>query len=366
VQPCSESPPQALDASVFTPYMTPIDINLGLYIVSGNLQPGSVKGAGMTGLTGTYTPPAGMNGTEVVSFVAENGCHQTDLGQLTIDVNHSPVGDTRTWNMSAGDDPLILPVGDLASDDEALTITGLSVNSPPWATFNATTVTLAPPPGTHSGDYTFTATVQDPGGLTGIATITITISGTPPNAVDDNYVTADSSITFDPTLNDTDAEPGRLCVQTIQVISPPETTIIPEESKCRTSVTVSPLAHGVSTLSYTIVDRSGLTSSPATIAITSNNPPTIEPASAQTNGQLTAETSVQISDPDGDDLRGACDSGPDYFATLRAPYAQDPNWELEVTVSPEFNDDPSHSVEFTCTVRDAFSSATATMTLSVN
>jgi hypothetical protein len=133
-----------------------------------------------------------------------------------------------------------------------------------------------------------------------------------------------------------------------------------------TDITVA-LAHGVSTLSYTIVDKSGLPSSPATITITSNNPPTFQDASAQTNGQLTAETSLRITDPDGDDLHGDCVSGTDYTATLRAPYSEDPDWELEVTVSPDFNDDPDHSVTFTCTVKDDFNAAaTATMTLSVN
>ena len=97
----------------------------------------------MTGLTGTYTPPAGMNGTELVTFVVENGCHHTDVGQLTIDVNHTPVGGNLSRNMSAGD-PLTLDVSvsELASDDEALTITGLGSTAPPWASFDATTVTV--------------------------------------------------------------------------------------------------------------------------------------------------------------------------------------------------------------------------------
>jgi large repetitive protein len=366
VQACSESPPKALDASVFTPYMTPIEINLGLYIVSGNLVPGSVSGAGMTGLTGTYTPPEGMNGTEVVTFVVENGCHHTDVGQLTIDVNHSPVGGTINPTMSAGDS-LTLTVRDLASDDEPLTITDLASTAPPWASFDATTVTLAPPPETRPGDYTFTATVQDPGGLTAVATITITIIAPPPTAVPDQYETPKSLFTFNPTQNDTDPDHGQLCVQTISVVSPPETDIIPPNPvpECSTDVTVS-LAHGVSTLNYTIVDKkSGRTSTPATITITSNNPPTINDASAETNGQLTAETSLRIADVDGDSIiSDGCDSQPGFVATLRAPYSEDPDWELEVTVSPDFK--PTDPVLFTCTIRDAFSSATATMTLTVN
>jgi len=71
----------------------------------------------------------------------------------------------------------------------------------------------------------------------------------------------------------------------------------------------------------------------------SNDPPTIVGASAQTNGQLTAETSLRISDPNGDKIHSeGCVSGSDYSAELRAPYSEDPDWELEVTVSPELVD----------------------------
>ena len=371
VQLCSESPPSARNDSIFTPYQTPIDINLGLYIVSGNLQPGSVRGAGLTGLTGTYTPPAGMNGTELVTFVVENGCHQTDQGQLTIDVNHSPLGGTVDRNMSGGQ-LLSLTVGELASDDEPLTIIGLAGN-PPWATFVPGTdvanarVDLQPPFGTSSGPYSFTATVQDPGGLTGGATINVTISNLPPTAIADEYTTQEALYAIpDPTLNDNDPEGGPLTVQTASVISGPGTI----QSITGNSIVVS-LTPGVTTLSYTIRDVGGLTAS-STITITSNHPPTMEDASVQTNGQPTVDMPLTITDLDGDSLQIGCNAPPDFTVVPKTTGSQPPpdpthpSWELDITVSPTFNDPnpPSNSVQFTCTVRDAFgASATATMTV---
>ena len=80
VQQCSESPPSARNGTAFTPYMTPINVDLTELVDSGNIVAGSVSGAGLTGPTGVYTPPANMNGTETVTFTVANGCRQTHRG----------------------------------------------------------------------------------------------------------------------------------------------------------------------------------------------------------------------------------------------------------------------------------------------
>ncbi len=91
IAPCGESPPQAVSTTIYTGYMQPIDIDLNTYAPSGHVVASSVSGAGLTGPTGTYNPPAAMNDFVTVTFDVENGCHQTDRGTLTIDVNRAPV-----------------------------------------------------------------------------------------------------------------------------------------------------------------------------------------------------------------------------------------------------------------------------------
>ncbi len=138
VQQCSESPPSARNGTAFTPYMTPINVDLTELVDSGNIVAGSVSGAGLSGPTGVYTPPANMNGTETVTFTVANGCRQTHEAQLVIDVNHTPVvGSNVNASTSAGAPPMTLTVDDLASDDEALTIVDLTGN-PGWVTCDAT------------------------------------------------------------------------------------------------------------------------------------------------------------------------------------------------------------------------------------
>ena len=93
--PCGESSPAVRDASLFTPYQTPISIDLNDFVLAGSIRPGSSSGADLNGASsGVYTPPAGMNGTETITYIVENGCHQTVQGHVAIDVNHRPVGAT--------------------------------------------------------------------------------------------------------------------------------------------------------------------------------------------------------------------------------------------------------------------------------
>ena len=308
---CAQSPPKAVSTTVFTGYMQPINIDLGVYAQSGQIVDSSISGAGLTGPTGTYTPPAGMNGSVTVTFNVENGCHQTDTGTLTIDVNRAPVAGSIDRNVSPGGAAVTLLASDLASDPdgEPLTIASIADN-PAWVSLgssaNGPMITAAAPSGTASGTYTLHATVQDPGGLTAVATVNLIISNQPPTAVADAYYTDLSLLTFDPTVNDFDTEAGPLNVQTVAVADGPATVV----SINSPWVTVS-LGHGVSDFNYTIVDSGGLTSS-STISITSNHSPTVPDISDTTN-QPTIDLYLEPSDPDGDALTVTCDAQPDLF-----------------------------------------------------
>jgi Bacterial Ig domain len=372
---CGESLPNARIANIFTPYQTPIGIDLTAYVLSGHIRPGSVSGAGLTGTSGTYSPPPGMNGTEVVTYIVENGCQHTFQGQLTIDVNRAPVGGNVTRNLARGA-TLSLTVAELASDDEKLKITALSANTPAWVTLvvasglpgtsDETTISAAPPANAASGTYNFTATVQDPGGLTATSTITLVISNLAPTAVADAFFTTLTDTLYtvpDPTTNDADTEPGPLTVQTASILSGAPSDAI--KGIAGNSITVL-LPHGVTTLSYTIADKGGLTSS-STITITSNRAPTIEPGTEHTHGSPTAQLGLIVTEPDGDDVTVSCPA-PDGFLTAilanpdpdgNPPDPFNPAFELSVSVPIEFNSDPNNSVTITCTVTDEFG-ATAT------
>ena len=303
-----------------------------------------------------------MNGSELVTFAAANGCQEIAHGVLTIDVNRPPVGGNIARNLSPGDS-LTLTVNDLASDDETLTISTFNGTAPSWVTLvDATTINISPPSNASSGEYNFTATVEDPGGLTATAAVKVTITNLPPTALADAYTTVFSQFTFDPTENDFDSEPGPLAVQIVTPVGGPAEVL----GRTGNVITVS-LPHGVSTFNYTIVDSGGLTAS-STITITSNNPPSMGDVVDSTN-QPTIDVTLLPTDPDGDPLDVSCPSTAIFdVIVIRNPNPSNPaeanRMTLHVTVLPEhFNGTSS----FTCAATDPFgATAFATVTLTIN
>ncbi|HEY5424646.1 MAG TPA: Ig-like domain-containing protein, partial [Ilumatobacteraceae bacterium] len=352
---CGESAPDVRDnISLFTPYQTPIAIDLNQYVLAGSFRPGSSTGAGLNGAaSGVYTPPAGMNGTETVTYVVENGCHQAITGHVAIDVNRSPVAGTITRELPRGAPPLVLSVTDLATDDEPLAIASLA-NNPAWVTlvpgssgspgsFDNATIQADPPAGTPAATYTMNATVQDPGGLTAVATIKLIIRNLAPTAVADAYNTDQANFSFDPTGNDIDPEGGQLCVQTVAVTGGAGADIISPNPNnpppgCNSSVHVR-LEHGQTTFSYSISDDGGLTDT-STITITYNNAPTVADASGTTAGQPSVDVEMTVTEPDGDPVTLTCNSGP----------GANPAFSTTVRPQPGSGPDPVGHPRFTVTV----------------
>ena len=344
---CAESPPSVRPGFEFTPYATPFAIDLKQYVLSGDIVPGSIEGAGLTGPTGTYTPPTGMNDSVTVTYLVANGCGETVPGQLTIDVNKAPVATSIAREMSQGDS-LTLLATQLASDDEKLTIQSIDGN-PAWATLVAgadgPTLNIVPPAGTPSGAYHFTATVVDPGELSAVATINLTITNIAPTAVADAYYTDGAQYLFDPTVNDFDSEPGPLRVLTIAAADGSGTVL----TQTGNWITVS-VGHGVSHFNYTIIDSGGLTSS-STITITSNRPPTVDNPPPAITDQPTVEIELSPTDPDGDPLTVTCSPVPNILDIVVTEDPGSPNkFTLHITVLNNF----TGTVGFFCDVVDSF------------
>ena len=235
-------------------------------------------------------------------------------------------------------------------------------------------ITADPPPGTASRTYTMQAIVQDPGGLTATSTISLKITNLAPTAVADSYSAGQSLFTFDPTQNDTDPEGGQLCVQTVAVTSGSGSAVVfPDPNApppgCNTTVQVS-LAHGQTTLSYSVRDDGGLTDN-ATITIMFNHAPSVANASGTTNGQPTVEIEVQVSEPDGDPVSLVCNTGPNAnpnFSVAVTPTgsgpdpATQPRFDLTVTVLQPFT--PPET--FPCVATDNFGATSNVATMTVN
>ncbi|MEP7203183.1 MAG: Ig-like domain-containing protein [Ilumatobacteraceae bacterium] len=364
--PCSESPPLARSGTAFTPYQTPINIDLNQLVDSGNIIASSVSGAGLSGPTGVYTPPAGMNGNETVTFTVINGCKQTAQGQLTIDVNRPPVAGSVPRPVSAGGSADVA-IAELASDQEPLTIVGLDANHPSWVTFDVSAVHITPPVSAN-GPYTIIATVRDPGGLTADAVINVNVANQPPTANPDDYNTKDTDYTFAPLVNDSDPENGALFIQTAQVTSNNGSAIIDYPNN-HTNIRVL-LGSGVTTLSYTIRDEGELTSNSTTITITlapSNGAPVVpdNTGASVSGGQTSVHLTMVVFEPDGDHVDVRCVAPAGFIVLITA----DPSGTTDAT-HPSFNldigipDSFSSPAIIRCTATDPYgASGTGNVTI---
>ncbi len=204
VRPCSESSPVANDGFLQTGYRQPIAVDLRAYGSNGTF----VDVVGPPGFAnGLYTPPEGENGNVVVSYAVVNSCRLRASGRITIDVNQEPVGAAKSVNVFRGES-VVIPVTDLATDAEALTITALG-GAPAWVAREADRLVIAPSVGVPAGSSSFTATIADPGGLATVVTVIVAIQNRPPVANPDTVdVTNGIARTVDLTANDTDADSG--------------------------------------------------------------------------------------------------------------------------------------------------------------
>jgi hypothetical protein len=323
VRPCSASSPVANDGFLTTGYRQPIAVDLSAFGSNGAI----VDVVGPPGFAnGVYTPPDGENGNVVVSYAVVNSCRLRATGSITIDVNQEPVGAPKAVEVFRGDS-IVLPVTDLATDAEALSITALG-EAPDWVTAEADRIVVAPPVGAALGTSSVTATIVDPGGLSTTVTVTVDVQNRPPVANADTVdVTNGRRRTIDLVANDTDADSGgtltiiELLPTTISFSGGGSGTVTPESDG---TVTVDPGdGLGVGTFTYRVRDIDGGVSASTTVTVNgppANQPPTATDQSIAVTVGTSAVVDLQAVDPDGQPLRivGSTFSDPDRVVIERS------------------------------------------------
>ncbi len=327
---CSESAPVASDGFLKTGYRQPIAVDLNAFGSNGTF----VDVAGPSGFgNGLYTPPEGENGNVVISYAVVNSCGLRATGRITIDVNQEPVGVPKSLSAFRGES-VVVPVTDLATDAEALSITSLA-NAPAWVTRETDRLVIAPSVGVASGASSFTARIADPGGLAVVVNVTVTIQSRPPVANPDTVdVTNGNSRIVDLVANDThgDSEGALVVVEllptTITFSGGGTGTVVPDAGG---RVVVDPgSGRGVGTFTYRVRDADGATSGPAIVTV--NAPPADQlPTATDQSISVSVGTStvveLEVSGPEGRPLRivGSTFSDPDGVVTDTDGVVTDPD-----------------------------------------
>jgi large repetitive protein len=201
VRPCSESQPVASNGFLRTGYQQPIGVDLNVFGSNGNI----VDVVGPPGFVdGLYTPPAGQNGNVAITYTVVNGCRLRASGTVTIDVNQDPIPQAQTVTLGRLEVREI-PVGNMATDAEALTIVS-STGAPSWVVTEAGRLVLQPPAGTPLGTVNWTTVVRDPGGLTANVAFSVTVTNRAPIGVADTVDVSGGPATAQVLDNDTDPD----------------------------------------------------------------------------------------------------------------------------------------------------------------
>jgi hypothetical protein len=168
---------------------------------------------------------------------------------------------------------------------------------------------IQPPASTPGSTFSWTVTVEDPGGLRADVPVTVTVNNQAPTAVNDSADASSGSGTFAIVANDTDPDDpnATLRIQTI-----PSTVTM--QNGTSASITVSADgrqitvgaagAQGVGSVQYTIVDPSGATSTavvtitgPPVVTTTTTTPPTTTPPTTTPPTTTPPTTTPPITSP---------------------------------------------------------------------
>lgn len=309
VRACTDSTPVANDGFLATGYQQPIAVDLAAFGSGGTI----VDVAGPVGYNnGVYTPPAGENGNVAITYSVVNSCRLRASGRVTIDVNQDPKAQPKSLAVFRGES-VVVPVSDLATDAEPLTISG-STAAPTWVVTEPTRLVVDPPLSLAPGRYTWTTTVRDPGGLSAVVSVAVTVQNRLPVAVDD---TADVSggvpVRFAILDNDADADAtGGNAGLAIQSISSSVITFTNGSTGTVTvdgagrAVTIDPQAGlGTATFTYSIRDADGGVSTPATVTVKGprlNNVPVARDQSVALTIGESRVLNLDVGDADGDPL----------------------------------------------------------------
>ncbi len=303
VQPCAASSPVANDAFLQTGYRQPIAVDLGALASNGTI-------VDVTGppefVGGLYTPPEGENGNVLITYSVVNSCRLRAGGRVTIDVNQEPVGAARSIDVFRAE-PVVVPVTDLATDAEALTITSIA-GAPPWVSTESDRLVISPTTGTALGAVSFTATVADPGGLATVVDVVVTVQNRAPVANADTVdVTDGAPRTVDLVANDADVDSAGVLVVSELVpgtltFSGGGTGSVALQPNGRTVAVDPGDGVGDATFTYRIRDAEGAESASATVTVLgprSNQPPVAIDQSISVTVGTSALVDLQASDPDG-------------------------------------------------------------------
>ncbi len=253
----------------------------------------------------TYTPNLNTNGSDSFTYTISDGHGGSDTATVNLTVspvNDPPVAVADSATVAEdGTATIAVAANDTDPENSALTLTAVTQGAHGTVTILTGNQVRYQPAANYSGPDTFTYTIRDPGNLTSVGTVNVTVTpvNDPPVAVADSAATnEDTPATVSVLTNDTDVDGDTLTVSAVTQSANGSVTTN------GATVTFTPAANwsGVATFTYTARDTGGLEST-ATVTVTVNpvnDPPVAATDGAATNEDTPATVSVLTNDTDVD------------------------------------------------------------------
>lgn len=230
--------------------------NDAIVALSGTSANGTVS---CSGSTCTFTPSAGFTGTTTYTYTAQDAGFATSTGTVTVTVtalNAPPVAVDDTATTPSGT-PVTTNVLSNDSDPEGGPLELFVASQGSFGSVTCGTVSCTYTPNTTSffGTDSYTYTIEDAGGLSDTATVTVTVTNRPPVAEDDEVTVAPGeTATFNVLTNDDDPEGETIRFDSIS--SPPSQGTVTCTSSGNCTYTAFADASGSDDFSYIVKDAS--------------------------------------------------------------------------------------------------------------
>ncbi|WP_425046091.1 Ig-like domain-containing protein [Primorskyibacter sp. S87] len=372
----SNDPPEATNDNVttaedqqitFDPRDNDSDLDGDPLTITGASNPANGSTTVNAGGSITYSPDANFNGNDSFTYTISDGQGGTDTGTIQVTVtavndNPDAVSDTASTNEDQA--VIISPLGnDSDVDGDTLTVSGTSTPANGSVTINSNGTLTYTPDADFAGNDSFTYTIQDGQGGSDTATVSVSVApvNDPPIASNDSRTTnEDQAVTFDPRVNDSDADGNTLTITGTTIPTNGSVVI-----NANGTLTYTPDANfnGQDSFGYTLEDGQG-GSDTATVQITVN--PVNDDPVANDDARTTDEDQPITFDPRDND--SDIDGNPLSISAITVPASSglvsvNPDGQLTYTPNPGFFGTDS----FTYELSDGQGGTdTATVTITVN
>ena len=244
-----------------------------------------------------YTPLTDYTGSDTITYTISDGRGGTANSSVTVTVNTHPVANIDEVITNKNTSVSINVIGnDTDADSDSLTVSSASATNG-FTIIQSDSNILYTPNTNHIGNDIISYTISDGKGGTANSTVNVTVNTPPVANVDEILINQNISTIINVIANDTDAEGDSITVSTASATN--GTAVIQSDGTIK--YTPNTNYSGVDTITYTISDGRGGTSS-STVTVTVNTHPVanIDEVITNTNTSISINAIGNDTDYEGD------------------------------------------------------------------